>query len=136
VLVIAEGLLMYLDPTAVRQLITRLVDEYPGGELLLEAWSPFVRRVWGTLSPALRRTGATLHWGLRSSHTIECWDARIRLKDEWRPGDWEPHRWGLLRFAPRLRRSLTKIIHVQLGDPPGTAPSCESAVERLVTCGT
>lgn len=127
VLVIAEGLLMYLDQSAVRHLITRLADEYAGGELLLEAWSPFVRRVWGTLSPALRRTGATLRWGLSRPQVIEHWDARLRLKNEWRPGDWEPHRWGLLRFAPRLRRSLTKVIHFQLGDSDSSAKSHEFA---------
>jgi len=115
VLIITEGLLMYLEPAAVRRLITALADEYPGGELLMEAWSPFVRRVWGTLSPALRRTGASLHWGLDNPQTIEAWDARLRMRHEWRPGDWQPHRWGLLRYLPRLRRSLTKVIHFDLG---------------------
>lgn len=113
-LIIAEGLLMYLQPADVRRLILRLVERYPGSELLIEAWSPFVRRVWGALSPALRRTGASLHWGLDRPQTVEAWDPRIRLKNEWRPGDWEPHRWGLLRYAPRLRRSLTKILHFEL----------------------
>lgn len=126
-LVITEGLLMYLDPSEVRRLIIALADEYAGGELLMEAWSPFVRRVWGTLSPALRRTGASLHWGLDKPQTVESWDARIRLKQEWRPGDWEPHRWGLLRFAPRLRRSLTKIIHFDLGGAVGAEGAQDSA---------
>ncbi|MGD9857354.1 MAG: class I SAM-dependent methyltransferase [Planctomycetaceae bacterium] len=127
VLVIAEGLLMYLEPEAVRRLIVGLADEYPGSELLIEAWSPFVRRVWGTLSPALRRTGASLHWGLNKPETIEAWDPRIRLKSEWRPGDWEPRRWGLLRYAPRLRRSLTKVLHFELGQPERAAEAQESA---------
>ena len=116
VLIIAEGLLMYLNQDAVQSLIMRLVNEFSGGELLIEAWSPFVRRVWGTLSPALRRTGASLHWGLDNPRTVAAWDPRIGVKNEWRPGDWEPHRWGLLRFAPALRRSLTKVVHFQLGD--------------------
>ncbi len=114
VLVIAEGLLMYLDPEEVQRLIIGVTDRYAGGELLMEAWSPFVRRVWGTISPALRRTGVSLHWGLDNPQTIEAWDQRIRLINEWRPGDWEPQRWGLLRYAPPLRRSLTKVIHFGL----------------------
>ncbi len=127
VLVIAEGLLMYLDQTSVQQLLRLLVDEFTGGELLMEAWSQFVRRVWGTLSPALRRTGASLHWGLNNPRTIEAWDPRIRVKNEWRPGDWEPQRWGLLRFTPALRRSLTKVVHFQLGEAVETADAQHSA---------
>ncbi|MCA9073646.1 MAG: class I SAM-dependent methyltransferase [Planctomycetaceae bacterium] len=116
VLVIAEGLLMYLDQDSVQRLLQTLVKEFTGGELIIEAWSTFVRRVWGTLSPALRRTGASLHWGLDNPKTIEAWDPRITVKNEWRPGDWEPQRWGLLRYAPALRRSLTKVVHFQLGE--------------------
>ncbi len=118
VLVIAEGLLMYLEPAEVQRLIIGVTDRYAGGELMMEAWSPFVRRVWGTISPALRRTGASLHWGLDNPQTIEAWDRRIRLLNEWRPGDWEPQRWGLLRYLPPLRRSLTKVIHFELGNAP------------------
>ncbi len=127
VLVIAEGLLMYLEQDSVQQLLKTLVDEFTGGELLLEAWSKFVRRVWGRLSPALRRTGASLHWGLDNPRTIEAWDSRIRVKNEWRPGDWEPHRWGLLRYAPALRRSLTKVLHFQLGEAVDAVDAQHSA---------
>ncbi|MBX3440498.1 MAG: class I SAM-dependent methyltransferase, partial [Planctomycetaceae bacterium] len=127
VLIITEGLLMYLEPDAVRQLLVALADRFPGAELLMEAWSPFVRRVWGTLSPALRRTGASLHWGLDRPQTIERWDSRIRLKQEWRPGDWEPRRWGLLRFMPRLRRSLTKVVHFEFAPVKGNSTAQEFA---------
>ncbi len=123
VLVITEGLLMYLDPAEVQRLIVGVTDRYAGGELLMEAWSPFVRRVWGTISPALRRTGASLHWGLDNPQTIEAWDQRIRLINEWRPGDWQPQRWGLLRYLPHLRRSLTKVIHFGLGNAAQTQHS-------------
>jgi methyltransferase (TIGR00027 family) len=112
-LVIAEGLLMYLPEAAVRSLLISLADEFTRGEMLLESWSHFVRRVWGRLSPAIRRTGARLQWGLDDPRVITSWDPRLGVVDQWYPGEWEPGRWGLLRFASPLRRSLMRIVHLR-----------------------
>jgi methyltransferase (TIGR00027 family) len=115
-LIIAEGLLMYLPEEDVERLLVQLVDHYGCGELLLEAWSKFVCRVWGTLSPTLRRTDAAVQWGVNNPALLEKWDKRIHVIQSWSPGEWEPHRWGLLRYAARLRRSLEKIIHIEFRD--------------------
>lgn len=113
VVVIAEGILMYLSESQVRELLNRLVQNYPGANMLLETWSPFVSRVWGRLSGRIRRTGTRVRWGLAHPRQLTRWNPRIKVLNSWSPGDINPRDWGLLRYAPRLRRSLMKIHELQ-----------------------
>lgn len=113
VIIIAEGLLMYLPEVEVRRLLDRLVATYPGAQMYLEAWSPFVSRVWGHFSHAIRRTNTHVQWGLGRPSDLTEWNSNIRVSGSWSPGDIDPRAWGLLRLTPRLRRSLTKIIELR-----------------------
>lgn len=116
VIVIAEGLLMYLPEAEVKQLLNRLVASYPGGKMYLETWSPFVSKVWGHLSRRIRKTGTSVRWGLRRPTALTDWNSKIQVLNSWSPGDINPQEWGLLRFAPRIRRSLMKIIELQFAE--------------------
>jgi O-methyltransferase involved in polyketide biosynthesis len=116
VLFVAEGLFMYLPEPKVRQVLIRLADRFPGSELLLEGWARFVVGVWARLSPSIRKTGAQLAWGLDSPETLAGWDPRIQVLGSWRPGEWDPARWGLLRHIGWLRRQLMLIVHLRLGE--------------------
>jgi O-methyltransferase involved in polyketide biosynthesis len=82
VLVIAEGLLMYLKEADVKALLLMLQAEYPGCELIFDAYSTqVVRRI--TAHPSIQRTGATIQWGIDDPAEIEEWGEGIRLKEEW-----------------------------------------------------
>lgn len=61
--VIAEGLLPYLPEEEVLDLLERVTDHFPGGELAFDAYSPLglTMIAW---QPSVRRTGAALHWAL------------------------------------------------------------------------
>lgn len=115
-IIIAEGLLMYLPEVEVRELLDRLVARYPGGKMYLETWSPFVSRVWGHLSRRIRKTGTRVRWGLQRPTTLTNWNSRIQVLNSWSPADINPQEWGLLQFAPTLRRSLMKIIELQFAE--------------------
>lgn len=112
-IIIAEGLLMYLPEPAVKALLDRLVTRYAGGRMYLETWSPFVSTVWGYLSRRIRKTGTRVRWGLRQPTTLTDWNSKIRVQNAWSPGDVNPQEWGFLRYAPRIRRSLMKIVELQ-----------------------
>jgi O-methyltransferase involved in polyketide biosynthesis len=114
-LIVAEGLLMYFPEATVKELFLRLAENYPGGTLLFEGWSHVVTSVWAKLSPSIRRTGAKLGWGLRSRNEVEAWSPQIRVVQSWRPGDFEPHRWGWLRYAGWIRRQLMAVLEVRFG---------------------
>ncbi|KPK89850.1 MAG: hypothetical protein AMJ88_16995 [Anaerolineae bacterium SM23_ 63] len=82
VMVIAEGLMMYLTEEEVRSLILKLKENYPGCEFVFDAYSTLTARsVKG--HPSLRRTGAVIHWGIDDAKEIEKWGDGIRLKEEW-----------------------------------------------------
>jgi O-methyltransferase involved in polyketide biosynthesis len=82
VLVIAEGLLMYLKEADVKALLLKLQAEYPGSAFVFDAYSTqVVQRI--TAHPSIRSTGATIHWGIDDPKEIESWGKGIRLKEEW-----------------------------------------------------
>lgn len=82
VLVIAEGLFMYLREKDVKALISTLQATFPQCELVFDAYSELAaRRV--RMHPSLKKTGATVRWGMNDPSAIEQWGEHIRLKEEW-----------------------------------------------------
>ncbi len=74
--VVAEGLTMYLRPSEVEALIKRVVGRFPSGELLFDVYGSFGIRMQ-KLVPAVRRSGATLFWGLDEPRAIEAWGVTL-----------------------------------------------------------
>lgn len=66
-LIVAEGLLMYLEPEEVRELLQRLTDRFKTGELLFDVLAPW----WVRLS-------TVQHWGVKDVAEIERWNPRLR----------------------------------------------------------
>ncbi|NMB86755.1 MAG: class I SAM-dependent methyltransferase [Chloroflexi bacterium] len=82
VLVIAEGLLMYLHEEEVRALILRLHARFPGCHLAFDAFSQLTaERIQA--HPSMQKTGASVHWGIDDPHAIEDWAEGIHLQEEW-----------------------------------------------------
>jgi O-methyltransferase involved in polyketide biosynthesis len=82
VLVIAEGLLMYLTEADVRTLVLKLKKTFPGCRLAFDAFSALTAaRV--SAHPSLKKTGAEVRWGIDDAKAIESWAPGIHLKEEW-----------------------------------------------------
>jgi O-methyltransferase involved in polyketide biosynthesis len=82
VLVIAEGLLMYLNEAQVKALILKLKEVYTGCELAFDAFSTLTARRVGS-HQSLKKTGAVIRWGIDDASDIERWTTGTRLKEEW-----------------------------------------------------
>jgi O-methyltransferase involved in polyketide biosynthesis len=82
VLVVAEGLLMYLDEADVRRLFIRLQETFPGCRLVADVFSQMTAHSV-TGHPSLKHTGAALGWGIDDSEEIETWSEGIALLEEW-----------------------------------------------------
>jgi O-methyltransferase involved in polyketide biosynthesis len=82
VLVVAEGLFMYLDEADVKRLFLRLREKFPGCRLIADVFSRMAARS-ATRHPSLKQTGASIGWGVDDPHEIEAWAPRIRLIEEW-----------------------------------------------------
>lgn len=82
VMVVAEGLMMYLHEVEVKALIGLLRESFPDCELVFDVYSTFTARIVH-LNPSLRKTGAHIHWGIDDASVIETWAPKLRLIEEW-----------------------------------------------------
>jgi O-methyltransferase involved in polyketide biosynthesis len=82
VLVIAEGLLMYLDEADVKRLVLQLRQAFPGCRLVADVFSRMTARS-ATRHASLKQTGASIGWGIDDPHELEKWAEGIQLIEEW-----------------------------------------------------
>jgi methyltransferase (TIGR00027 family) len=75
-LVVAEGLLMYLDETEVRRLLQRLTDRFERGEMLFDTVWPSAPR----LSKAF--TKGIVKWGIGDVRELQTWNPRLRFLEQ------------------------------------------------------
>jgi O-methyltransferase involved in polyketide biosynthesis len=98
-LVVAEGLLMYLSPAEVTELLHRLVGRFDTGELLADLvslWGPRLSRLF---APGL------IKWGTRDGGEITRWDARLRLIED------SPVMAGFEKIPLTPQRSLYRAMY-------------------------
>ncbi len=82
VLVIAEGLLMYLKEEEVKALILKLKEAFPGCGLVFDAYSVLTAKS-AQKHPSIKKTGAVIRWGIDDTTAVEQWAGGIQLMDEW-----------------------------------------------------
>ena len=74
-LVVAEGLLMYLRESEVRQLLERLTDRY-SGEMLFDTLSRLAPRLSKVLTKGI------IKWGIGNVREMETWNPRLRFVEQ------------------------------------------------------
>ncbi len=124
VLVIAQGLLMYLDPTSVKRLIIQLVERFPGGEIIFDIvprWFSqlslygFIRMPRYQLPP--------MPWGIDSDEVepqLRAWTpliASVRMFQYHVPRGWPKVAEELFRLYPLASRHLPAIVLVETNGP-------------------
>jgi methyltransferase (TIGR00027 family) len=75
-LVVAEGLLMYLQETDVRQLLERLTDRFDSGEMLFDTLSPLAPRLSKVFTKGITK------WGIRDARDLQTWNPRLRFLEQ------------------------------------------------------
>jgi O-methyltransferase involved in polyketide biosynthesis len=80
-LIVAEGLLMYLTETEIRNLLQRLTDRFDTGELLADLLSPWGPRFSNSPLLAKASTAGITKWGTRNGHELPEWNPRLNLVD-------------------------------------------------------
>jgi O-methyltransferase involved in polyketide biosynthesis len=119
VLLVAEGVFMYLDEAQVRQLVLALRERFPGSELVFDAFSPLLVRAnnlrFRMRAPAM---GVRYSWGLRHPAYVERWADGVRLLEQWSLFDHPEPRlahWWWMRRVPALAH-IMGIFHYRLGE--------------------
>jgi O-methyltransferase involved in polyketide biosynthesis len=102
-MVVAEGLTMYLQPQNGVQLLRRLVDHLPTGEMAFDVFSRVAVRL-GVLNPVVRASGARLAWGIDDFRELEAAVPGLHVIEVLRAYDLVGP--GLERLAPGYRFAL------------------------------
>lgn len=117
VLIIAEGLFMYFAEEEIRPFFDRLVERFPGAEMLFEMLAPFMvgkSKKHETVSKI--DSQAEFKWGLKNSRSMETWNDAIRFQQEWNYFDFHKRRWkwiGVIARMPFIRSMMaSRIVHV------------------------
>lgn len=71
VLIVAEGVLPYIEGNDVFWLLRALVAHCGHGELVFDGYTPFAIRLLQR-NPMIRKTGAMLHWGIDEPADVEA----------------------------------------------------------------
>lgn len=121
-LILVEGLFMYLTRDEVRAVLERLARRFPGAEVIFEAVSTLGAE---HASNYLASSGfaARFKSGLDSGREVEAWDPRFHFIEEWRHFESYPLRWGLfacLRWLPPAR-DFMRLVHLRLEAEHGAA---------------
>lgn len=74
-LVVAEGLLMYLAPADVRELLQRLTDRFEHGDIAFDTIAPIGPKLSKLISNGM------VKWGINDMREVERWNPRLRLVD-------------------------------------------------------
>ena len=75
-LVVAEGLLMYLQESDVRQLVERLTDRFDSGEMLFDTLPPIAARMSKLFTKGITK------WGISDARDMETWNPRLRFVEQ------------------------------------------------------
>lgn len=120
VLVICEGLFMYIDEKDLRPLFRRLAKRFDGGEMLFDMLPPFLVGK-GKHHDAINKLDSfsEFKWGLKKSRDIEKWSLELTFIEEWDYYDYFKDRWkwwGYIGRCPGLRKYLSnRIVHLGFG---------------------
>ncbi|MHC5114807.1 MAG: class I SAM-dependent methyltransferase [Planctomycetota bacterium] len=116
VLVVSEGVLMFLEQRRVKRLVSRLARAFPAGEMLADLiGGVMVRCPW--LHDTLPRTRARFAWGVRGARELRRWSDEVELLALRSMLDESPRRWRwmrALRYAPVMRRQFV-VAHLRFG---------------------
>lgn len=107
VLILAEGLTMYLAEDDVQRLVQSLVQTFSTGTLIFDAFSTMTAKHAKT-HPSLHQTGAETHWGIDEPRIIEQWTAQIHFQEKW--AFTQSTQLSTLRWRDRLPFQIANIF--------------------------
>ncbi|MDF3864586.1 class I SAM-dependent methyltransferase [Pseudomonas denitrificans (nom. rej.)] len=107
VLMVAEGVLPYVETDEVFRLLTALTARFGQGELVFDGYSRLGIRLlqW---NPMIRRTGALLHWGINEPQELEQQVPALRFVDA--IAAYDRAQIGRLSLGMRLLYEITLAI--------------------------
>ncbi|HEX3013658.1 MAG TPA: class I SAM-dependent methyltransferase [Methanobacterium sp.] len=119
VLIIAEGILMYLTEQEVKNIMDKLSNAFKGAEMLLETTpaSLVKQNQKQDLIKDQYQIEARLQWGIKRGKDIEKLNPQIKFIDDWHYFDYHKDRWRIIRWLsliPTFKdRFGNRIVHLK-----------------------
>jgi len=82
VLILAEGLFMYLKRREIQLLFESFSNKFAMSSVIFDSYSEVTVKGIKT-HPSIKKTGAIINWGINNAKDIESWSDKIYLKKEW-----------------------------------------------------
>jgi O-methyltransferase involved in polyketide biosynthesis len=101
-MIVAEGVMMYLTEDTVKQLINRITNHFPSGQLVFDAWNHLALR--GAQRRGIKGTGATFGWAIDDPRDITELEPRLQLVKEFRTNE-------LVAYT-RMSWAMRALVHV------------------------
>ncbi|MGZ7118544.1 MAG: class I SAM-dependent methyltransferase [Methanobacterium sp.] len=119
VLIIAEGLLMYFTEDEVKDMMNRLIDAFPGAEMLIETIPDSLAKKSQEQDLIKKQYNIEAHfqWGIKKGKLVEKLNARIEFIEEWHYFDYHRERWKIIRWLSLIptfkNRFGNRIVHLK-----------------------
>jgi len=125
VLFMAAGVFYYFEEPQIKAFIVRLIDRYPGSEIVFDASSPLGVKICNKKVIESSGLGEQSHlvWGLKRTDDVTSWDPRIRIVNT--HYYYRTQVAGLRNKAIGMLADLLRIqymIHLGLGDVAPIGP--------------
>lgn len=111
-MVVAEGVLPYLEDHEVSQVLRRIAGHFPSGEIAFDAYSSIAIRLL-RFNPAIRATGARLQWAVDDPAELERQVPGLQLIED-RSG-WDIGQVARMSPAAQIALQLFSTIPYRMG---------------------
>ncbi len=118
ILIIAEGIFMYLTEQEVKDIMDKLAAAFKGSEMLLETTpaSLVKQNQKQDLIKDQYQIEARLQWGIKKGKEIEKLNSQIEFIEDWHYFDYHKDRWRIIRWLsliPTFKdRFGNRIVHL------------------------
>ena len=117
VIIICEGVLMYMEEREIKELIENIAENFPNSHFIFDTIPTFFSKRT-KLHTAVKETKATFKWGIDKPSDIEKLSKHIKLINAYSYGNYYKKRWGifcLLMYIPFLRKIFNfNTLHTKL----------------------
>jgi O-methyltransferase involved in polyketide biosynthesis len=115
--IVSEGMTMFLTEDEMRKLVKMIADRFPGCDFIYDALTPFLVKRAARFE-AFRKTTGQWRWGVWTGRELSSWDPRIEFVKEESLFERHQHRWRWVRFAlkvPRIARAVRQhVTHLRI----------------------
>lgn len=117
VIIISEGVLMYINENDIKELIENISKSFPNSHFIFDIIPTFFSKRTKFHS-AVKQTNATFKWGLDKHSDIEKLNGHIKFIKSYYYGNYFKKRWGIIHFIkyiPFLNKIFNfNTLHIKL----------------------